>query len=85
MTLADLPETADLAARSGGRTCPLVVANEFAGECRFSLRPLREGMAPEDITLGVYPEWLLPLIDDESAAPDADLSPADRAVPIPAS
>lgn len=42
-------------------------ANEFASECRFSLGPLHEDLAPEDITLGVYPEWLFPLIGGECA------------------
>jgi hypothetical protein len=65
----DLAETAHLAAHHCGGSCPLVVANEFAGSCRFSLLPLREGLVPEDITLGVYPEWMFPRVEDADTTP----------------
>lgn len=69
MTMDDLAETADLAAHRCGGECPLVVANEFAGACRFSLLPLREGLTPADITLGVYPEWMFPKLPDAGPSP----------------
>jgi hypothetical protein len=64
MTLDDLAETADLAAHRCRGSSPLVVANEFAGNCPFSLLPLREGLMPEDIQLGVCYEPQFPRIDD---------------------